>query len=66
MATPATEEDIDDEDSNDDDAEEARWFTNHYYCNDCDQEWEDEWDCQCDDRCPGCNVAYTPYQSDEH
>ena len=40
-------------------------FVNHYHCDACDVEWEDEWSCMCDDECPECGVAHTPYQSDE-
>lgn len=41
------------------------WFRNHYACPTCDIAWEDEWDCQCDDECPECGVAYTPTHSDD-
>lgn len=40
-------------------------FINHYHCNICKTEWEDEWDCQCDSECPSCGRDYTPYKSDE-
>lgn len=28
-------------------------------------EWEDEWDCACNDKCPTCNAEIEPYQSDK-
>ena len=40
------------------------WYSNHYYCSACQQEWHDEWDCECNDRCPTCNTEIEPYQSD--
>ena len=41
------------------------WFLNHYRCPDCKEEWEDEWDCMCNDRCPVCNAEIEPYSSEE-
>lgn len=41
----------------------ARWC-NHYHCEDCDESWEDEWACQCDDECPTCGIDYSPNESD--
>lgn len=41
----------------------AEWL-NHYLCP-CGEEWEDEWDCQCNDRCPSCNKEVEPYISDD-
>jgi len=46
-------------------------FRNYYKCvkelDDklCNTEWEDEWDCTCDDRCPKCNTAVSPYKSED-
>jgi len=40
------------------------WYSNHYYCSACQQEWHDEWDCECNDRCPICNKEIEPYESD--
>jgi hypothetical protein len=40
-------------------------YRNHYHCDRCDVEWEDEWSCMCNDRCPRCNVETEPYQSDD-
>jgi hypothetical protein len=42
----------------------ATWWLNHYECP-CGCEWEDEWDCTCDDRCPECNTACSPSESEE-
>jgi len=39
-------------------------FVNHYVC-ECGHEWEDEWDCACNDRCPACNKEIEPYISDD-
>jgi predicted nucleic acid-binding Zn-ribbon protein len=41
-------------------------FLNHYRCEECGEEWTDEWSCQCDDSCPECGARdMSPYQSDE-
>lgn len=40
-------------------------FINHYYCEDCDEEWSSEWDCACDDHCPQCWREIEPFDSDE-
>lgn len=40
------------------------WYINHYRCP-CGSEWEDEWDCMCNDRCPNCNKEIEPYESEE-
>jgi hypothetical protein len=29
-------------------------------CSECGTEWDDEWDCLCNDRCPTCNAETTP------
>ena len=42
------------------------WFINYYHCKDCDEFWQMEWDADCDDKCPKCHSAYTPYKSEEH
>lgn len=50
---------------------EARnvWYMNYYRHTDCPEEpgieWEDEWDCMCNDRCPACNAEIEPYHSEE-
>ncbi|SHJ62598.1 hypothetical protein SAMN02745165_02802 [Malonomonas rubra DSM 5091] len=38
-------------------------FTNYYRHEDCGAEWQDDWDCTCNDRCPVCNVEIEPYKS---
>lgn len=44
---------------------EQRRFKNHYYCDRCNFEWEDEWFCMCNDRCPKCNTEIEPLKSEE-
>lgn len=44
---------------------EEKGFTNHYHCEDCDVEWEDEWSCACDDECPECGTPISPYAYEE-
>jgi hypothetical protein len=43
------------------------WFLNHYRHDDCPVqpgiEWEDAWECMCNDRCPACNAEIEPYES---
>ncbi|QOX80884.1 hypothetical protein FY034_17840 (plasmid) [Trichlorobacter lovleyi] len=39
-------------------------FINYYRCT-CGHEWQDEWDCQCDDRCPKCNTSVSPCRSED-
>jgi len=43
--------------------EATRLYENHYRCEDCNVEWSDVWDCQCDDECPTCGTDYTPVRS---
>ena len=38
-------------------------FTNYYIH--CGVEWQDEWSCMCDDRCPVCNCEIEPYKSED-
>ena len=38
-------------------------YLNHYRCP-CGTEWQDEWDCQCNDKCPMCNKEIEPHHSD--
>jgi predicted nucleic acid-binding Zn-ribbon protein len=41
-------------------------FRNHYQCLRCGHEWEDVWDCQCDDDCPACGARHiSPCCSDD-
>jgi hypothetical protein len=42
------------------------WFRNHYHCDDCGAQWEDEWSCCCDDECPRCGSKnWSPFKSDD-
>lgn len=47
------------------DKEREAWFRNYYYCRDDDTQWDDEWDCMCNDRCPTCNKEIEPYHSED-
>ncbi|KAB2922702.1 MAG: hypothetical protein F9K30_12060 [Dechloromonas sp.] len=41
-------------------------WENHYSCRACTSEqvdWTDTWSCQCDDECPECGDAISPYRS---
>lgn len=42
----------------------VRRFANHYRCP-CGEEWEDEWCCACNDKCPRCNAEIEPHESVE-
>ena len=37
------------------------WYRKFYRCSECGEEWEDEWDCLCNDRCPQCNAEIEPH-----
>lgn len=39
-------------------------WTNHYYH--CNTQWDDEWECQCNDECPVCGGEIEPYASTEN
>lgn len=39
-------------------------YRNYYECDDCGEQWEDEWDSTCDDPCPKCEVPYSPMRSE--
>ena len=41
----------------------SQW-RNHYLCP-CGNEWEDQWDCCCNDKCGNCNKEIEPYISDD-
>jgi len=42
------------------------WFLNHYHCDDCGTDWQDEWSCGCDDDCPECGSRHwSPMRSDD-
>jgi rubrerythrin len=38
-------------------------YTNYYACQECGVAWSTRWACTCDDKCPKCNTAHTPYSS---
>lgn len=38
-------------------------YLNQYRCPYCQTEWEDVWDCACNDRCPDCNKEIEPFES---
>ncbi len=38
-------------------------YLNQYRCPYCQTEWEDVWDCGCNDCCPDCNKEIEPYES---
>ena len=38
-------------------------FTNFY--RHCGEEWQDQWDSTCNDRCPECNKEIEPYKSED-
>ena len=40
------------------------WYRK-FYCCPCGCEWEDEWDCLCNDRCPECNAEIEPHDYEE-
>lgn len=40
-------------------------FLNHYRCPNDGEEWSDEADCQCNDRCPICRAEIEPYDSED-
>lgn len=42
----------------------AKSYRNFYRCTDCGEQWDDEWDSMCDDECPSCQRAFTPYRSE--
>jgi hypothetical protein len=45
--------------------DEVVWFRNEYHCEECDTSWADEWSCQCNDRCPSCDLETEPLDSFE-
>jgi transcription initiation factor IIE alpha subunit len=45
--------------------ETATLYRNYYECSECGTRWTDEWDCQCNDRCPKCSCETEAYDSVE-
>jgi transcription initiation factor IIE alpha subunit len=43
--------------------EEKNEYVNHYYCERCNLNWEDESPSMNNDRCPNCNTETEPYKS---
>jgi predicted nucleic acid-binding Zn-ribbon protein len=40
------------------------WFLNHYCCEECGHEWDDEWSAMCNDDCPHCGARHMePFDS---
>lgn len=60
-AIAATQSDEEQEDS--DEEKPTTWYRNYYECQ-CGTEWEDGWNCMCDDRCPNCNTSVQPHHSE--
>lgn len=41
-------------------------FRNHYHCPACGCDWQDEWECACNDECPQCSLGdIEPHESEE-
>lgn len=36
-------------------------YLSFYRCDDCDQDWEEEWSCACDSECPECGRDFSPF-----
>ena len=45
--------------------DDMRYFINYYHCVDCDEFWEDTWNCTCNDRCSKCGKEIQPEYSVE-
>ena len=40
-------------------------YRKFYKCPECSHEWDDTWDCLCNDRCPVCNAEIEPHDWEE-
>lgn len=40
-------------------------YRNYYKCSECGKEWQDEWSCTCNDRCPECDTEIEPCKSED-
>ena len=57
--------DIDDLEENEDEEIKFMWL-NYYECPECENIWEDQWDCQVDDDCSECGCRHiSPSNSTE-
>lgn len=45
-------------------ASQTDWWRNKYLCP-CGTRWNDQWSCMVDDRCPTCDTAVSPYDSEQ-
>jgi hypothetical protein len=45
--------------------QEPEKFRNYYRCPYDGVEWQDNWSCMCNDRCPVCNAEIEPFNSEE-
>lgn len=41
------------------------WYLNTYYCDVCDNEWQDEWCSACNDRCGECSAEIEPLHTED-
>lgn len=64
MGIPAAEQHPEEKDTAAGAEDDKLWFLNFYRCP-CGAEWQDEWDCTCNDRCPTCNAEIEPYKSED-
>lgn len=48
----------------DTDGEPCRYL-NRYTCDACEESWEDQWSCGCDDECPKCGRDISPDDSED-
>jgi hypothetical protein len=39
------------------------YFVKQHVCPGCSAEWTDEWSCECNDRCPECDLESSPVSS---
>lgn len=47
------------------DITERSWYYLEYHCPECDEDWDDEWDCMVDSQCPECGQDYSPKNATE-
>ena len=45
-------------------ADAPPWYLNTYHCPVCLCDWQDQWDAECNDRCPQCNKEIQPLQNE--